>query len=139
MNGTPASANGAEKKANGVATPGKCTSITFKLRFPVSLFHFILIFSGKTPKTTLKGGLVVEDLKVGNGPEAKRGKHVGVHYVGRLKSNNKQFDSSKDSGKVFKFRLGSGEVIKAWDLGVEGMKVEDCRSETTDLKDLPNR
>jgi hypothetical protein len=62
-----------------------------------------------------------------------------VHYVGRLKSNNKQFDSSKDSGKVFKFRLGSGEVIKAWDLGVEGMKVENKRFEISNFEDLPNK
>jgi len=48
------------------------------------------LFSGKTPKRTLKGGLIVEDLKVGKGPEAKAGKMVSVYYVGRLKQNNKQ-------------------------------------------------
>jgi len=78
---------------------------------------------GKTPKRTLKGGLIVEDLKIGNGLEAKRGKQIGVYYVGKLKANNKQFDSTKESGKPFKFRLGQGEVIKAWDLAIEGMKV----------------
>lgn len=45
-----------------------------------------------------------------------------MYYVGRLKSNNKQFDASQN-GPGFKFRLGKGEVIKGWDLGVEGMKV----------------
>lgn len=45
-----------------------------------------------------------------------------VYYVGRLKSNNKKFDSN-ESGQGFKFKLGKGEVIKGWDLGVEGMKV----------------
>ena len=58
----------------------------------------------------------------GNGPEAKRGKMVGMYYEGRLKSNNKKFDACQ-SGKPFKFRLGHGEVIKGWDLGVEGLKV----------------
>lgn len=47
---------------------------------------------------------------------------VTVYYSGRLKSNNKQFDSAQ-SGPGFKFRLGKGEVIRGWDLGVEGMKV----------------
>ena len=70
----------------------------------------------------IKGGIVVEDLSAGNGPEAKRGKMVGMYYEGRLKSNNKKFDATL-SGKPFKFRLGHGEVIKGWDLGVEGMKV----------------
>ena len=78
--------------------------------------------SGKTPKRTLKGGLMVEDLKVGNGPEAKPGTMAAVYYAGRLKSNNKQFDACKE-GKPFKFRIGTGEVIKGWDIGVAGMKV----------------
>lgn len=78
---------------------------------------------GKTPKRTLKGGLIVEDLKVGKGPEAKAGKMVSVYYVGRLKQNNKQFDACKEGEKPFKFAVGRGEVIKGWDIGVDGMKV----------------
>lgn len=76
--------------------------------------------AGKT--RTLQGGLVVEDLKVGNGQEAKPGKKVAVYYEGRLKKNNKVFDSAA-KGPGFKFALGRGEVIKGWDLGVAGMKV----------------
>jgi len=45
-----------------------------------------------------------------------------VYYVGKLKSNNKMFDSST-SGPGFRFRIGRGEVIKGWDVGVAGMKV----------------
>jgi len=70
----------------------------------------------------MKNGLIIEDLKEGNGPECKPGKTVGMYYSGRLKSNNKQFDSCS-SGKPFKFKLGKGEVIKGWDIGVVGMKV----------------
>lgn len=75
------------------------------------------------PKTrTLQGGLIVEDLKVGHGSEAKPGKKVAVYYEGRLKKNNKVFDSTA-KGPGFKFSLGRSEVIKGWDLGVAGMKV----------------
>lgn len=70
----------------------------------------------------LQGGLLVEDVKAGNGAEAKPGKKIQVTYVGRLKSNNKVFDSTK-SGPGFKLTLGRGEVIKGWDLGLAGMKV----------------
>ncbi|XP_046400260.1 46 kDa FK506-binding nuclear protein [Ischnura elegans] len=73
-------------------------------------------------KKTLPGGVAIEDLKIGNGPAAKPGRMVTVYYVGRLKHNNKQFDSTQQ-GPGFKFRLGSNEVIKGWDLGVSGMKV----------------
>ncbi|GAB0091896.1 FK506-binding protein [Sergentomyia squamirostris] len=76
--------------------------------------------SGK--KTVRQGGVIVEDLKVGDGPEAEASKKVSVYYEGRLKSNNKVFDSCK-SGSGFKFIIGRGEVIRGWDVGVAGMKI----------------
>jgi len=75
---------------------------------------------GKIQK--LQGGLLVQDLKVGTGAEAKPGKKVQVYYEGRLKTNNKVFDATK-TGPGFKFSLGKGEVIKGWDLGIAGLKV----------------
>jgi len=75
---------------------------------------------GKIQK--LQGGLLVQDLKVGTGAEAKPGKKVQVYYEGRLKSNNKVFDATKN-GPGFKFTLGKGDVIKGWDLGITGLKV----------------
>lgn len=78
---------------------------------------------GGTPnKKTVEGGVLVEDLKMGEGQVAKPGKLVQVYYEGRLKSNNKMFDSST-KGPGFKFRLGRQEVIKGWDVGVAGMKI----------------
>ena len=44
-----------------------------------------------------------------------------VHYTGRLKTTNKVFDSSIGK-RPFTFRLGRGEVIKGWDIGVQGMR-----------------
>lgn len=65
--------------------------------------------------------LVIEDLVIGNGAEAVLGKTVSVHYVGTLISGQK-FDSSKDRGQPFSFKLGAGQVIQGWDQGVAGMK-----------------
>lgn len=65
-------------------------------------------------------------MRVGTGPEAKNGRKVSVYYEGRLKSNNKVFDSTK-SGHGFQFRLGAGDVIRGWDVGVVGMKVGSKR------------
>jgi FKBP-type peptidyl-prolyl cis-trans isomerase len=73
--------------------------------------------------------LQVEDLKQGTGTEAVAGKQVTVHYVGTLTDGTK-FDSSRDRGKGFGFRLGGGEVIKGWDQGVAGMKVGGLRKLT---------
>jgi peptidylprolyl isomerase len=69
-----------------------------------------------------KSGLKYTDEKVGDGAEAKAGDTVLVHYTGTLPDGTK-FDSSRDRGEPFKFKLGAGMVIKGWDEGVAGMKV----------------
>jgi len=83
----------------------------------------------KSVKKNVKGGVAIEDIKVGTGQEAKFGKKVGMYYRGWLQKNNKQFDSCL-KGKPFKFKLGAGEVIKGWDIGVAGMKVGGKRKLT---------
>ncbi len=70
---------------------------------------------------TTASGLQYDDQVVGAGTEAKAGNTVDVHYTGTLK-DGKKFDSSKDRGKPFSFKLGAGQVIKGWDEGVAGMK-----------------
>jgi FKBP-type peptidyl-prolyl cis-trans isomerase len=75
---------------------------------------------------TTKSGLKYEDVKTGTGQEAKAGNTVEVHYVGKLK-DGKKFDSSRDRGQPFSFKLGAGMVIKGWDEGVAGMKVGGIR------------
>ncbi|OZJ05900.1 hypothetical protein BZG36_01178 [Bifiguratus adelaidae] len=64
-------------------------------------------------------GLDIKDVKVGKGPKAKSGDSVKVHYVGRF-TNGRIFD--KSGNKPFSFKLGQGNVIKGWDLGVVGMQ-----------------
>ena len=76
---------------------------------------------------TTASGLKYVDTKVGTGDEAKKGDTVQVHYTGWLK-DGKKFDSSKDRGRPFSFRLGAGQVIKGWDEGVAGMKVGGTRT-----------
>ena len=70
--------------------------------------------------------LKIEELKVGTGPEAKKGNTVSVHYVGTLTTGSK-FDSSRDRNAAFDFLLGAGQVIQGWDQGVAGMKVGGLR------------
>jgi peptidylprolyl isomerase len=74
---------------------------------------------GETPSYQLE----LEDITVGDGDEAVKGKVVEVHYVGVSWSSGNQFDASWDRGQAFKFGLGRGQVIAGWDQGVAGMKV----------------
>ncbi|GLY22125.1 FKBP-type peptidyl-prolyl cis-trans isomerase [Micromonospora sp. NBRC 101691] len=67
--------------------------------------------------------LVVEDITVGDGPEAERGQLVTVHYVGVSHSTGREFDASWNRGETFQFGLGAGQVIAGWDQGVVGMRV----------------
>jgi peptidylprolyl isomerase len=67
--------------------------------------------------------LVIEDISVGDGPEAVPGTTCTMQYVGHAWSNGQQFDASWDRGEPFTFRLGEGQVIRGWDQGVAGMKV----------------
>jgi FK506-binding nuclear protein len=81
-------------------------------------------------------GVTIEDKKEGKGRAAKKGDKIEMRYIGKLK-NGKQFDckyftftatnlvltlvSANKKGKPFSFKLGVGEVIKGWDIGVMGM------------------
>ncbi|KAI5070235.1 hypothetical protein GOP47_0014578 [Adiantum capillus-veneris] len=73
-------------------------------------------------------GLEIGNIKMGkpDGKQATPGKKIGMIYTGRLRSNEKIFDSNVGK-KPFLFRLGVGEVIKGWDIGVNGMRVGDKR------------
>ena len=71
---------------------------------------------------TTPSGLKYVELKEGTGATPKPGQTVEVHYVGTLE-NGTQFDSSRDRGQPFSFKIGAGQVIKGWDEGLSTMKV----------------
>jgi len=69
-------------------------------------------------------GVEVETKKAGDGSTfPKKGDTLKMHYTGRLKSDGKQFDSSRTRGKPFEFVIGVGAVIQGWDEGVMKMSL----------------
>lgn len=71
---------------------------------------------------TTPSGLKYIDLKEGTGASPQKGQTVTVHYTGTLEDGTK-FDSSRDRGRPFSFKIGVGQVIQGWDEGVATMKV----------------
>ena len=101
---------------------------------------YVLFFSGKSnPKidtitNTLDkkmdtNKLIIEDIKIGDGKEARSGNTVVMQYKGTLTDGTK-FDSSYDRNEPFTTQIGVGQVIKGWDLGVPGMKIGGKRKLT---------
>ena len=78
---------------------------------------------------TTPSGLKYVVLKEGNGATPEAGQTVTVHYTGTLEDGSK-FDSSRDRGRPFDFKLGVGQVIKGWDEGISTMKVGERRKLT---------
>jgi FKBP-type peptidyl-prolyl cis-trans isomerase FkpA len=68
------------------------------------------------------------DVVKGAGEGISAGQQAVVHYTGWLYDpgkadhKGKQFDSSRERGKPFRFTIGAGGVIKGWEEGVQGMQ-----------------
>ena len=76
-----------------------------------------------SPRAEPPAYLDITDIKEGDGPEAAKGSNVSMHYVGVSWSTGEEFDASWNRGSTLDFQLGSGRVIKGWDMGIPGMKV----------------
>jgi FKBP-type peptidyl-prolyl cis-trans isomerase len=74
-------------------------------------------------------GLQASELHAGTGPAIAVGQTAVVQYTGWLYATGapdhkgQKFDSSRDHGEPFEFRVGAGDVIPGWDQGVAGMQV----------------
>lgn len=60
--------------------------------------------------------------KKGTGIQPQAGQTVSVHYIGTLEDGT-EFDNSYKRGDPISFKLGAGQVIPGWDIGIAQMKV----------------
>ena len=102
-----------------------------KINWQIITFAVMLIaVSCSKEKQTMNNGLVIEDIKIGDGQEVEKFNIVTVNYTGLLEDGTK-FDSSLNPGRTpFRFTVGAGQVIKGWDEGLIGMKVGGKRKLT---------
>lgn len=52
---------------------------------------------------------------------------VLVHYEGILAEDEKVFDTTREDNLLFSFELGTGSVIRSWDIALKTMKVSTIR------------
>ncbi len=86
----------------------------------------MIVMSGAWSAETRAAELEIKDMVEGSGPAAAPGHNVTVHYDGRL-ADGTPFDSSRNRGRPFTFRLGAGRVIRGWEIGVQGMRAGGIR------------
>ncbi|XP_014519376.1 peptidyl-prolyl cis-trans isomerase FKBP53 [Vigna radiata var. radiata] len=118
------------KELEGVAATDQITSSAEKQNLSVALEKKGKKQTETKPSQvrTFPNGLVIEELLMGK-PDGKRaapGKKVSVKYIGKLQKDGKIFDSNVGRAP-FKFRLGVGQVIKGWEVGINGMRIGDKR------------
>lgn len=78
---------------------------------------------------TLENGIQYKVIKEGDGAIPEPGQSVKAHYTGWLDGfdSDKKFDSSRDRGRPFVFKVGTGQVIRGWDDQFSQMKVGERR------------
>jgi len=69
-------------------------------------------------------GVGIKTSKKGSGPGAEKGDYVRIRYIGQLE-DDEIFD--KNLGEGFDLTLGQGGVIKGWELGLQGIRLNEKR------------
>jgi FKBP-type peptidyl-prolyl cis-trans isomerase FkpA len=85
-----------------------------------------------TAMVTTASGLQYIDDAVGEGESAKAGNTVSVQYTGWIQKadggKGLLFDTTRDTGRPFEFRLGRRKVIQGWEEGIRGMQLGGKRT-----------
>jgi peptidylprolyl isomerase len=94
-----------------------------------SVFAIIFIFTAipcaAQGDIVTESGLRYVDLEAGGGQTAEIGKIAVIHFTVWLDDDGAKGEmifESRDRGKPIAFKLGTNSVIKAWNIGVAGMK-----------------
>lgn len=113
-----AEAKAAEAKAaEAKAAEARAAEEAAKAAVPVT---FLTADNAKAIKTTKRdNGLIIEDLRLGEGAEVRPGATVTINYHGTLKDGGSMFDTTRGKQPAT-FPLG--RLIRGWQEGVPGMK-----------------
>lgn len=113
-----------QDNGSGLALPGEQQSQGGKLPLPPGQNPGIGEEVAKPVRSqTTENGLKIEEYIAGTGERnSKVGDTIAVQYIGYFE-DGRVFDTSlKGEKKPFAFKLGAGQVIQGWDIGLQDMK-----------------
>ena len=110
--------------AAGVAVAA-CSDVTVPLEDPAQLTFAPALGVDLSRMTRTASGLYYQDLTTGTGARADSGDTVRTYYTGWLASGQ-QFDALR-TGTPLQFILGTRAVVRGWDEGIAGMRVNGRR------------
>ena len=114
------------KAPTGSNPQARVIAIVIVLALAASAVAYLIVNrAGKgSHEITTASGLKYSDLVVGTGATPQKGQTVSVRYTGTLE-NGIKFDSSYDhpGQQPLEFQLGTPNIIKGWNEGIETMKV----------------
>ena len=84
----------------------------------------VLVPEPRAQKKT--SGVSITDFIIGKGAQPKLGAKVNITYEGSFPDGN-VFDQCITRAKPFSFRMGTAQVIRGLDLGLEGMRIGGSR------------
>ena len=91
----------------------------------ILVFFYSVVSSDQQGIVVVGSGLKYRDLEIGTGATANAGRIAVIHFTGWLDVNGQKRDqiyNSRDRGKPVAFKIGTDSVIRAWNIGVAGMK-----------------
>jgi FKBP-type peptidyl-prolyl cis-trans isomerase len=110
----------------------KPTQLALLILCLISTIAFANGDSAEPAVMTAASGLQYVDDAAGEGEPAKAGDMVSVQYTGWIRKadggKGLLFDTTRDFGRPFEFRLGRRKVIRGWDEGISGMRVGGKRT-----------
>lgn len=113
-----------QDNGSGLALPGESQANQGKLPLPPGQQPGIGEEAAKPLRSqTTENGLKIEEYIAGIGDRVtKIGDTIAVQYIGYFE-DGRVFDTSlKGEKKPFAFKLGAGQVIQGWDIGLQDMK-----------------
>jgi FK506-binding protein 2 len=98
------------------------------MKAPLAFGAVVTLFATITSGTELSNGLKIETTRPGPvcSRKATNGDTLHVNYRGTLQTDGSEFDSSY-GGSPFSFKIGAGQVIRGWDLGLLDMCIGEGR------------